>query len=121
MVQTLIHSFLLSGVFLSFPASAIQFLLNSLDGETVIIDLQERETFKLAYSRPLQAKTATAFESKPQIWSGLHQKQGEQIVLWAGARELGRIQLWDSSGQIQAQLFLIDAQKAQAFRGLMFR
>jgi hypothetical protein len=50
-----------------------------------------------------------------------YKKQGEQIVLWADARELGRIQAWDSSGQIQAQLYLIDTQKPKTYRGLMFR
>jgi hypothetical protein len=50
-----------------------------LDGETVTIDLQDRETFKLALSRPLDAKTTTAFETKPRTWSGSHKKQGEQI------------------------------------------
>jgi hypothetical protein len=58
---------------------ATQLLLSSLDGETVTIDLQDRETFKLAHSRPLDAKTTTAFETKPRTWSGSHKKQGEQI------------------------------------------
>jgi hypothetical protein len=60
-------------------ALATQLLLSSLGGETVTIDLQDRETFKLALSRPLDAKTTTAFETKPCTWSGSHKKQGEQI------------------------------------------
>jgi hypothetical protein len=83
--------------------------------------LQERETFQLAHSRPLHAKTSTEFETKSKRWTGVYKKQNEQIVLWADARELGRIQFWDQTGQIKAQLFLIDAKKAQAFSGLMFR
>ena len=121
MFKALIHSLLLSGVFSAVPALATQLLLSSLDGETVIIDLQDRETFKLAHSRPLHAKSAVEFETKPRTWSGSYKKQGEQIVLWADTRELGRIQAWDSSGQIQAQLYLFDTQKAKTFRGLMFR
>jgi hypothetical protein len=105
----------------SLPASAMQILLSSVQGETVIVNLQGQNTFKLTVSRPLLARTSNDFETKPHVRTGSFEKQGEHIVLWDDARELGRIRLWDSSGKIQAQMFLADPQNAQLFWGLIFK
>jgi hypothetical protein len=121
MVNTWIKKLLWVGLVLTFPASAMEFLLSATPGETVIVSLQEKNTFKLAHSRPLDAKTSVEFESKPRVLTGWFEKKGEHIVLWDDARELGRIRLWDPTGKIQANLFLSDAKNAQVFWGLLFR